>query len=138
MNGIITLREEEHQLKSAYNELKQVTEERIIGFDLKRWLKLVLEGWMLTEFEENIICVERHKRDEEERKNYRNGFYYRSLHTVYGIIAELKIPRPRLGGFTPSVFEKYERSAYFTSKLHPISVQSCTPFQALQGSNLSI
>ena len=64
---------------------------------------------MLTEFEEKIICVESHKRDEEERRNYRNGFYYRSLQTVYGLIEDLKVPRPRIGGFTPSVFEKYER-----------------------------
>ena len=109
MSGIITLREEAHQLKSAYYELKQITEERIFGFDLKVWLKRALEGWMLSEFEERIICVESYERDEEERKNYRNGFYTRSLQTVYGVINDLKVPRPRFGGFTPGVFEKYER-----------------------------
>jgi len=100
---------ERQQLNEGFKQIHQEVESKIFEFDLKAWLKRVLEDCMLTEFEERIICVPEYRRDEEQRKNQRNGFYRRSLQTVYGLIDDLKVPRPRFGGFTPVVFEKYER-----------------------------
>jgi putative transposase len=96
-----------HQLGKAYKEIPGLIEERV-GLDIKRHLKMLFEDFIMTEFEEKIICVPEYDRD-ENRKNSRNGFYMRSLHTVYGVINDLKIPRPRSGGYTPSIFKKYER-----------------------------
>lgn len=100
--------QERQFLNEGFREIYQEVETKIFEFDLKSWLKGVLEDCMLTEFEERLVGVDHYQRS-TERKNQRNGFYMRSLHTVYGLIEDLKVPRPREGGFTPAVFEKYER-----------------------------
>jgi transposase-like protein len=41
--------------------------------------------------------------------NNRNGYYKRSLHTKYGHIEELEVPRDRNGQFQTHVFEPYQR-----------------------------
>lgn len=99
---------EENQLLDYFYRLADEVEDRVWNFDFKKWLKRILEDCMQLEFDD-FIGTDPYERDEEERKNYRNGFYYRSLHTVYGLINDLKVPRPRNGGFTPQVFKKYER-----------------------------
>lgn len=99
---------ERQLLHEGLDELGRAAEERIFQFDLKAKLKGFLEESMITEFEESTICVEPYART-EMRKNQRNGFYFRSLVTVYGLIDDLKVPRPREGGFTPKAFKKYER-----------------------------
>ena len=109
-------RRTEKQLEAAFLEMKQAAMDRISGFDFRDWFKVVLEDCMLTEFEENLVCVPSFERS-EKRKNQRNGFYYRSLQTVFGLIDDLRVPRPRVGGFTPSVFEKYERRQKSINKL---------------------
>jgi putative transposase len=103
-----TVVKERQFLNEGFKQIHQVVEERIFQFDVKNWLKGVLEDCMLTEFEERTICVDFYQRS-ERRKNLRNGFYTRSLLTVYGLIEDLKVPRPRQGGFSPSVFDKHER-----------------------------
>jgi transposase-like protein len=92
-----------------HDEMKGLVEERVFGTNLKGWLKGLFEDAMLVEFETNIVGVEEYCRDEAKRKNQRNGFYLRSLQTVHGLIKDLRVPRPRVGGFTPKVFERYER-----------------------------
>ena len=99
---------ESQLLHEGLGELGRAAEEKIFQFDLKARLKEFLQESMITELEESMICVEPYVRS-ETRKNHRNGFYFRSLVTVYGLIDDLKVPRPRLGGFTPKVFKKYER-----------------------------
>lgn len=100
---------ERQQLDEGFKQIHQDAERQVFEFDLKKWLKEVLEDCMLIEFEERVVCVAEYQRDEAQRKNQRNGFYFRSLQTVYGLIEDLKVPRPRIGGFTPVAFEKYER-----------------------------
>ena len=70
--------------KAIYNEMKQVVEERIGQFDVKKWLRVGLESGLMQEFEA-VIGVSPYERS-EQRRNYRNGFYVRSLDTVYGWI----------------------------------------------------
>ena len=106
--GLSNTKRIEKQLKEAYFDIKSAVKDQIFEIDFKRWFKMVLEDSMLTEFEENLICVPAFKRD-ELRQNQRNGFYYRSLQTIFGLIEDLRVPRPRQGGFTPVVFDKYER-----------------------------
>lgn len=106
--GLSNTRRIEKQLSESYSEIQRAIKEQIFEVDIKRWFKSVFEDSMLTEFEEELVCAPAYERN-EKRKNQRNGFYYRSLHTVFGLIKDLKIPRPRSGGYTPSFLEKYER-----------------------------
>ncbi len=101
--------QERQFLNEGFKQIYQEAEERIFSFNFKSWLKGVLEDCMLTEFEEKVVCVPAYERDLKTRKNLRNGFYNRSLLTVFGLIEDLAVPRPRSGGYTPSIFEKHER-----------------------------
>ncbi|RXZ82901.1 IS256 family transposase [Paenibacillaceae bacterium] len=47
--------------------------------------------------------------EQEGQPNYRNGYYKRSLHTKYGHIEDLEVPRDRKGQFQTHVFEPYQR-----------------------------
>ncbi|MFM9282477.1 IS256 family transposase [Paenibacillus jiagnxiensis] len=47
--------------------------------------------------------------DERSGHNSRNGYYTRTLHTKYGHIEDLQVPRDRLGEFQTHVFEPYQR-----------------------------
>lgn len=47
--------------------------------------------------------------DESDRHNSRNGYYKRTLHTKYGNIENLSVPRDRNGQFQTQVFEPYQR-----------------------------
>lgn len=91
-----------------YEEMRGKLEERIHTIDYQGWIKGILEDTALEEFNAEVIGVERYKRS-NGRRNQRNGFYQRSLDTVYGWIEGIRIPRPREGGFTPQCLEKYER-----------------------------
>ena len=84
-----------------YREMKGEVESQIFEVDYKGWLKTMMEDVSIAEFEELVIGVPRHQRG-EGRLNQRNGFYERSLDTVFGWIEGLRIPRPRWGGFTPT------------------------------------
>ena len=114
--GLSNTRRLEKQLEEAFVEVQQATIDHVYETDFKRWFKVMLEDCMLTEFEEKLVCVPAYERD-EKRQNQRNGFYYRSLQTVHGLIEDLKVPRPREGGFTPSIFQKYERRQKNINKL---------------------
>ncbi|MFF2091417.1 IS256 family transposase [Paenibacillus sp. NPDC058174] len=47
--------------------------------------------------------------DASDSHNSRNGYYKRTLHTKYGNIEELSVPRDRNGLFQTQVFEPYQR-----------------------------
>lgn len=47
--------------------------------------------------------------EDENERNSRNGYYKRSLHTKYGHITDLEVPRDRNGAFQTHVFEPYQR-----------------------------
>lgn len=103
-----TVVKERQSMVEGFKLIHQEAEEQIFQFNLKSWFKGVLEDCMLTEFDERLVVADYYERT-GERKNLRNGFYKRSLHTVLGLINDLKVPRPRQGGFTPAVFQKYDR-----------------------------
>ena len=45
----------------------------------------------------------------ENRIDYRNGYYERSLDTELGPLVNLKVPRSRLGLFKTNIFQRYQR-----------------------------
>lgn len=105
--------------RGIYHEMKGAVEGQV-EVDFKRWMRMVLEESMQVEFDSEVIGVEPFERG-LGRKNQRNGFYERSLDTVMGWIEGLRIPRPRVGGWTPKVFEKHGRRQEALNRL----VQEC-------------
>lgn len=99
-----------------YREMKGVLERRV-EVDFKWWMKQMLEEVSIAEFEELVIGVPSHVRG-DLRRNRRNGFYERSLDTVFGWIEGLRVPRPRQGGFTPTCLgKKYGRRQEVLNRL---------------------
>ena len=47
--------------------------------------------------------------EQEGQRNSRNGYYKRSLHTKYGHIEDLSVPRDRNSHFQTQLFEPYQR-----------------------------
>jgi len=45
----------------------------------------------------------------DNRMNYRNGFYERSLITQFGTVDDIEVPRLRYGSFKTCVFRRYKR-----------------------------
>jgi transposase-like protein len=67
----------------------------------------MLQSAVTTEFE-RFLGAAPYERT-ERRTGHRNGFKRRTLKTRVGAI-ELKIPQDRAGRFSPSLFERYQRS----------------------------
>jgi len=88
-----------------YREMKGEVERQVFEIDYKKWLKQMMEDVSVAEFEELVIGVPAYVRG-DLRRNQRNGFYERSLDTVFGWIEGLRVPRPREGGFQPRCLEK--------------------------------
>ena len=104
-----------NHLKSSYKEMRAIAEEKVFHFDLKRWVKNVYNESLEIEFAQ-FMDLDRYERH-SEREDYRNGFYERSLDTVYGYIDGLRVPRTRKGTFQPTVFERYKRRESTINKL---------------------
>jgi putative transposase len=78
---------------------------------------------MITELFENLVTkfvqenLERMMKaeictfmdDDDQQHNSRNGYYKRSLHTKFGLIDDLQVPRDRNGEFQTQVFQPYQR-----------------------------
>lgn len=106
-----------NHFSGIYREMKGEVERQVFEVDYKGWLKKMMEEVSVAEFDEWVIGVPPHFRG-ELRRNQRNGFYERSLDTVFGWIEEIRIPRPRYGGFLPSCLEKkYGRRQEVLNKL---------------------
>lgn len=103
-----------------YKEMRGALEEQVFNVDFKSYLKGLYEICILEEFDSEVVGVKNYARS-QERKNQRNGYYTRSLDTIYGFIDEIRIPRPRIGGFSPKCLDKFARRERAVNKL----VQEC-------------
>jgi putative transposase len=56
------------------------------------------------------LGYEQHERGPEPKREYRNGFYWRSFETLFGTI-RLRIARSRRRGFLPRGIEAFQRRA---------------------------
>lgn len=109
-----------NHFSGIYREMRGEVEKKIFDIDFKAFTKKILEDTILSEFDREVIGEDEYVRS-EDRRNSRNGYYYRSLDTVYGWIESLRIPRPRYGGFTPSCLKKYGRRQEALNRL----IQEC-------------
>ncbi|TXK66238.1 IS256 family transposase [Paenibacillus sp. N3.4] len=72
---------------------------------VRNFLKEKLEFIM----QEEIKHVLQLEQQSEGKKNYRNGYYERTLDTRYGRIDDLMVPRDRNNDFQTQLFEPYQR-----------------------------
>jgi transposase-like protein len=82
---------------------------------LKQYLKSLIEQLLKAELDQ-YLGAQRYERA-EERKDYRNGSYGRTLGTKHGTIADVRVPRTRSGAYDPKVFERYERRSKHVDEL---------------------
>lgn len=80
---------------------------RLLEGEVKQQVKVHLERALGEAIGAGVGCG-RYERS-TDRRNYRNGSYFRDLLTRYGWIEALQVPRLRRGGSEHEVFEKYRR-----------------------------
>lgn len=81
--------------ENAYQELLEKTVTDLLQEKLELLLRTEMKNYLEVE--------------QPYTRNSRNGHYKRSLHTRYGMIRELKVPRDRKGTFQTQLFEPYQR-----------------------------
>ena len=64
----------------------------------------------LSERQRDLYMVSRRYQRTEQRTDYRNGYYWRSFVTRFGVL-RLRIARSRKRGFLPEVMKKFQRRA---------------------------
>lgn len=94
--------------------------------EIKKHTRILLKDTMEISMDQEMIEYTntlKYQRN-QDRLDYRNGFYYRNLDTELGHIDSLKIPRSRLGLFRTKVFELYQR------RQHAVNEVICNVFLA--------
>lgn len=76
---------------------------------VKRMFQLMFESLMESE-RTTLLGYQKHDPTGYNTGNSRNGYYERDLATGLGLLEQLKIPRDRLGEFTPELLDKWEQS----------------------------
>lgn len=80
---------------------------------MKSLLKELMQRSLITEIE----TLRRRDVMADAPMLSRNGFYRRSLITRYGLIAGIRVPRLRRGGFKTRVFRRYQRCEQLVEEL---------------------
>jgi len=97
---------DEGHLKLSWEDRKEFFQEELteqVRGEVKRLLEEALEAERT-----DWLGVGRYVRDEAERHDYRNGYYFRDLGTKLGLLAGLRVPRTRQG-YSSELLPRYER-----------------------------
>lgn len=95
-------------IHSNPEELQQLLWTEIEG-KIRFFVKSVVEQILEVELAERLGAASYERR--ADRKGYRNGYYERSLGTLYGDISGINVPRLREGSYEYQVFDHYQRRA---------------------------
>jgi len=89
----------------------QETQPKDFWLDLNTYAKSITREFFQISLEEEMIQYQQRKpyQRTDNRIDYRNGHYTRTIDTAFGSIENLKIPRSRSSLFRPSMFERYQR-----------------------------
>jgi len=96
------------QFQHFVQDLKETFWGDVYGKTRGLWKKFLEEESELRQTA--YLGLGRHERAEEERKDYRNGFYQRDLVTRLGTL-RLRIARTRQKSFLPPLVERFQRRA---------------------------
>lgn len=92
-------------------EFINLTHPRDPWIDITAYVRKLTKNLIEDTLEEEMISYQQRERYQriQERLDYRNGYYRRSLDTTFGLIEHIDVPRSRYGLFRPNVFARYQR-----------------------------
>ena len=90
---------------------KEVKSEAALWGDLKletkEYLKMLIQN-ILREEQTHYLACARYERD-DDRVDFRNGYYTRDIEPSMGLIKDIKVPRNRITSYESILFKKYKR-----------------------------
>ena len=97
------------QIKDLINEQKFTSTKDIMDC-MKNMFADVLEQTLQAEMDQHLGYEHAERRNDDAKKNYRNGSVKRTMKTQLGEV-EVNVPRDRNGEFEPKIISKYQRNA---------------------------
>ena len=77
---------------------------------MKNMFADILEQTLQAEMDQHLGYEHAERRNDDAKKNYRNGSVKRTMKTQLGEV-EINVPRDRNGEFEPKIISKYQRNA---------------------------
>ncbi len=107
MSTLETLNHRWGRVKDLFNELNPKDFWIDVNMHLRKLTRKLIEDTL----DEEMIQYQQRERYQrtQDRLDYRNGHYRRSLDTTLGPIGDIAVPRSRHGLFKPTVFGRYQR-----------------------------
>ena len=96
-----------NQWKYLKRNLKDLGIWQELEYKVKQTIKFTIQNILFEEFS-LYMKAPRYKRT-KQRKDYRSGYYKRSLLTTYGLISDIKVPKARKLRPNFKVFNKYQQ-----------------------------
>ena len=97
------------QIKDLINEQKFTSTQEIMNC-MKNMFADILEQTLQAEMDQHLGYEHAERRNDDAKKNYRNGSVKRTMKTQLGEV-EINVPRDRNGEFEPKIISKYQRNA---------------------------
>ena len=97
------------QIKDLINEQKFTSTQEIMDC-MKGMFADVLEQTLQAEMDQHLGYEHAERRNDDAKKNYRNGSVKRTMKTQLGEV-KVNVPRDRNGEFEPKIISKYQRNA---------------------------
>ena len=106
-NTLETLRHRWGRVKDIFRQ----TNPDDFWLDINKFVKSITKEFFEISLEEEMIQYQQRKpyQRTNNRIDYRNGHYIRTIDTSFGPVENIKIPRSRSGLFRPSMFKRYQR-----------------------------
>ena len=95
------------QIKDLINEQKFTSTQEIMNC-MKNMFADILEQTLQAEMDQHLGYEHAERRNDDAKKNYRNGSVKRTMKTQLGEV-EVNVPRDRNGEFEPKLIPKYQR-----------------------------
>lgn len=93
------------QRKQILKEWRQEVNENSLFESTRHQLQQLMKTILQDTLEQDLEL----QRERASEPAYRNGYYPRALHTQFGMIQDLRVPRLRYQTFPTRVFERYQR-----------------------------
>ena len=97
------------QIKDLINEQKFTSTKDIMDC-MKSMFADILEQTLQAEMDQHLGYEHAERRNDDAKKNYRNGSVKRTMKTQLGEV-EINVPRDRNGEYEPKIISKYQRNA---------------------------
>ena len=114
------------QIKDLINEQKFTSTQEIMNC-MKNMFADILEQTLQAEMDQHLGYEHAERRNDDAKKNYRNGSVKRTMKTQLGEV-EVNFPRDRNGEFEPKIISKYQRNADgIEERSCPFMLPACLP-----------